>query len=69
MYLIPAVTGFSKLLGSKMGIRLLILAVVGLGAMYTMHLLAMDWMKIQNGVMAGKQSELKKVISNTNKLN
>ena len=41
-------------LGSKMGVRLLLLLVVGLGALYTIHLLAQDWMKISAGTRAGK---------------
>ncbi|KAL7018396.1 hypothetical protein ACKWTF_010736 [Chironomus riparius] len=52
MYLMPitsAFTSFSKFLGTKMGIRLVLLLVVGLGALYTIHLLAQDWMKIQAG--------------------
>jgi hypothetical protein len=78
MALIPlAVSSVLKLLGSKMGVRLLLLLVVGLGeicvsksgssvkslkcnilgALYTIHLLAGDWMKIQGagaGAAAGK---------------
>lgn len=56
MYLMPitsAFTSFSKFLGTKMGIRLILLLVVGLGALYTIHLLAQDWMKIQAGSKFG----------------
>jgi hypothetical protein len=56
MYLMPitsAFTSFSKFLGTKMGIRLVLLLVVGLGALYTIHLLAQDWMKIQAGSKIG----------------
>lgn len=44
---VPLATTVLKFLGSKMGVRLLLLLVVGLGALYTIHLLAGDWMKIQ----------------------
>lgn len=52
MYLAPLVTAGVKFLGSKMGVRLILLLVVGLGALYTIHLLAQDWMKIQAGSRA-----------------
>lgn len=50
MYLLPIV----KLLGSKMGVRLLLLLIVGLGALYTMHLLAQDFSKLAAGTQAGE---------------
>jgi len=53
MYFVPAIT-FSKVLGTKMGIRLVLLAIVGLAALYTIHLLAGDWMKIRKGAEAGE---------------
>jgi NADH:ubiquinone oxidoreductase subunit 3 (subunit A) len=56
MYLVPLATSFSKFLGTKMGVRLLLLAIVGLGALYTIHLLAMDWMKIQTATKVGESS-------------
>lgn len=36
-----------------MGIRLLILLAVGLGALYTIHLLAQDFMKIRGTLSGG----------------
>jgi hypothetical protein len=53
MNLVPLATTFFKFLGSKMGIRLLILLVVGLGALYTIHLLAQDFMKIRGSLSSG----------------
>lgn len=55
MYLVPVATSVGKFLGSKMGVRLLILLVVGLGALYTIHLLAQDYMKLSAGKAAGKE--------------
>lgn len=52
MYLAPLVKSSLKLLGSKMGLRLLLLVIVGLGALYTIHLLAMDFMKLSAGATA-----------------
>jgi hypothetical protein len=49
MYLAPVVISFTKFLGSKMGIRLLVLVIAGLAALYTIHLLAQDFMKIRMG--------------------
>ncbi|CAO1425026.1 unnamed protein product [Diamesa serratosioi] len=37
-----------------MGVRLLLLAALGLGALYSIHLLAGDWMKIQSAAGAAK---------------
>lgn len=37
-----------------MGLRFLILLVVGLGALYTIHLLAQDFMKFTNNTSAGQ---------------
>lgn len=54
MYLAPAATSFAKFLGTKMGVRLILLFVVGLGALYTIHLLAQDYMKISAGAQVGK---------------
>lgn len=54
MYLVPLATSVGKFLGSKMGVRLLLLLVVGLGALYTIHLLAQDYMKLSAGKAAGK---------------
>jgi hypothetical protein len=53
MNLVPLATTFVKFLGTKMGVRLLLLLVVGLGALYTIHLLAGDFMKIQS-TLSGK---------------
>jgi hypothetical protein len=58
MNLLPLVTATSKFLASKMGVRLLLLLVVGLGALYTIHLLAQDWMKLSGG----NSSEVKVLI-------
>lgn len=52
MYLAPLAKTSLKFLGSKMGVRLLLLLVVGLGALYTIHLLAMDFMKLSAGATA-----------------
>lgn len=54
MYLAPVTTGFTYLLGTRMGWRTIIVLAVGLGALYTVHLLAQDWMKIQAGTKIGK---------------
>lgn len=40
-----------------MGIRLILLLVVGLGALYTIHLLAQDFMKIRKGATTGEEVE------------
>lgn len=40
-----------------MGIRLVLLLVVGLGALYTIHLLAQDFMKIRKGATTGEEVE------------
>jgi len=53
MYLAPVATGFTYLLGTRMGWRTIIVLAVGLGALYTVHLLAQDWMKIQAGTKIG----------------
>lgn len=53
MYLVPLATSVGKFLGTKMGLRLLLLLVVGLGALYAIHLLAQDYMKITAGKAAG----------------
>lgn len=47
-----------KFLGSKMGIRLLLLLVVGLGALYTIHLLAGDFMRLQTTLTTGENSKI-----------
>lgn len=54
MYLVPIATTTLKLLGTKMGVRFLLLLVVGLGALYTIHLLAMDFMKLSAGAQTGE---------------
>lgn len=54
MYLGPVVSTSLKLLGSKMGLRFLIMMIVGLGALYSMHLLAQDFFKFTSGAQAGK---------------
>lgn len=41
-----------------MGLRLILLLVVGLGALYTIHLLAQDFMKIQAGSKIGKELQV-----------
>jgi hypothetical protein len=43
---------FGKFLATKMGLRLVVLLIVGLGALYTLHLLAQDFMKISTGAKA-----------------
>ncbi|XP_001849437.2 uncharacterized protein LOC6039942 isoform X1 [Culex quinquefasciatus] len=37
---------YNSILAGKMGLRLLILAIVGLGSLYVLHLLAQDFMKL-----------------------
>jgi hypothetical protein len=54
MYLLPLLQSVGKFLGTKMGIRLVLLLVVGLGALYTIHLLAQDYMKISAGTKIGE---------------
>lgn len=49
MYLLPLATTALQIAGPKMGVRLILLAALGLGALYSIHLLAGDWMKIQAG--------------------
>lgn len=58
MYLAPVTTGFTYLLGTRMGWRTIIVLAVGLGALYTVHLLAQDWMKIQAGTKIGNLKKL-----------
>ena len=53
MYLLPLASTAIKIVGPKMGVRLLLLAALGLGALYSIHLLAGDWMKFQSAGMAG----------------
>lgn len=53
MYLVPVVTSLTNLLGTRMGWKLIALIAAGLGALYTIHLLAQDWMKIQAGTKIG----------------
>lgn len=60
MTLMPVVQAFLKFLGGKMGIRLIILLVVGLGALYTIHLLAQDFMSIRKGAASGEIREVEK---------
>ena len=50
MTLLPVAATAVKFIGPKMGLRLLLLLVAGLGALYTMHLLAQDFMKIGSAV-------------------
>lgn len=54
MTLAPIVTTSLKILGSKMGLRLLLLLVVGLGALYSLHLLAGDFMKFSASAQSGE---------------
>jgi uncharacterized membrane protein YuzA (DUF378 family) len=54
MYLLPLVQSFTKFLGTKMAVRLILLLIVGLGALYTIHLLAQDYMKISAGAKVGE---------------
>uniref|UniRef100_A0A336M0T1 CSON009836 protein n=1 Tax=Culicoides sonorensis TaxID=179676 RepID=A0A336M0T1_CULSO len=41
-------------IGPKMGVRLLILAALGLGSLYVIHLLAQDYQKIRKPIQAAK---------------
>lgn len=57
MYLGSIASSSAKALGLKMGLRFLILLVVGLGALYTIHLLAQDFMKFTNRIGSGEFSD------------
>lgn len=54
MYALPLATTALQVIGPRMGIRLLLTLIVGLGALYTMHLLAQDFNKLGNRVSSGK---------------
>jgi hypothetical protein len=54
MTLGPIVATSLKFVGTKMGIRLILLLVIGLGALYSLHLLAGDFMKFSAGAQTGE---------------
>lgn len=58
MYLVPLATTSLKVFGSKMGVRFLLLLVVGLAGLYTIHLLAKDFMKFSAGAQTGEKFKL-----------